>query len=60
MNSFELLLIVVIIFLPLVVGYGRRLGHWTMTKVWLWLGLLPVAGWFVALAIAIGADANSD
>ncbi len=60
MNSFELLLIVAIIFLPVIVGYGRCLGHLTMTKVWLWLGLLPVAGWFVALAIAIGADANSD
>lgn len=41
--------------LPLLIGYGRRLDHWTMTKIWLFLGLLPVAGWFVAAAIAAGS-----
>ena len=52
MDSLSLLLIVAALFLPLLVGYGRCLDHWRMTQIWLCL-LLPVAGWFIALAIAL-------
>ena len=55
MNSLSLLLIVAILCLPLVVGYGRCLDHWRMMQIWLWL-LLPVAGWFVALYLALKRD----
>ena len=56
MNILELLLLFIIISLPLIVGYWRGLDHWTMTKIWLWFGCLPVIGWFVALFIAFSAD----
>lgn len=52
MNSLSLLLIPAILFLPPIAGYARGLDHWQMMRIWLWL-LLPVAGWFVALAIAL-------
>ena len=52
MNTLLWLLIVPLLFLPLIVGYGRGLDHWRMTQIWLWL-LLPVIGWFVALSIAL-------
>jgi hypothetical protein len=55
MNSFELLLIFVIIFLPLIVGYGRCHGHLRMMQIWLWLSL-PVAGWPIAVYLAIKPD----
>lgn len=58
MNFTDLLLLAALAFVPPLVGYGRGLSHWTMTKIWLWLGLLPVAGWFVALAIALSADCS--
>lgn len=55
MTTLEMLLITAIIFLPLIVGYGRCLDDWTMTKILLCF-LVPVLGWFVALGIAILAE----
>ncbi len=52
MSSTTWLLLFAIIFLPLIVGYGRCLDHWCMTQIWLWL-LLPGVGWFAALAVAL-------
>jgi hypothetical protein len=55
MNSLSWLVIFLLPFLPPLAGYARGLDHWRMTRIWLWL-LLPVAGWFVALAIALRRD----
>lgn len=47
------LLLLLIAFLPMALGYSRRLGHGPMVRIWLW-SALPVAGWFVAMSIALG------
>lgn len=47
-----ILLSLMLAFLPPAIGLCRRLDDWTMIRVWLWL-LLPVLGWFIALALAL-------
>ena len=59
MNLLDLLIVTLIVFFPPLLGYGRRLDHWTLTKIWMWLGLLPVLGWFVAMAISISEDRST-
>lgn len=41
---------------PALLGYARRLVARGMILIWLWLGLLPVIGWVVAVGLALAAD----
>lgn len=44
--------------LPITIAYGRRLDDWTMMRFWAWL-MLPVAGWVIAMYIALTAPSRS-
>ncbi len=47
--------LLVIVFLPLLIGYGRCLDDWRMMQIYLWY-FLPVLGWFVALYVALKSE----
>jgi hypothetical protein len=52
MNEFHFMVLAVLVFVPPLIGYARRLGHGSMIRVWLWLAL-PFIGWLVSLGIAL-------